>query len=151
MDPQVGQSLMAFPSVSTPLFVPIFSLDKSNFGLKFLRKVGGPIPQLGVMSNLWIWSLQVLPPLCWVFQLMSSPLGPGNLLLSWCLGPSVGYLLFISHCNTPFCSVPWSWLCTSPLFLPTWPCPPFFSSPLPLFLPTFPPSISHDYFVPSSK
>jgi hypothetical protein len=35
------------------------------------------------MPNLWIWSLQVLSPLCWVFQLMSSLLGPGILLVSW--------------------------------------------------------------------
>jgi hypothetical protein len=38
---------MAFPSVSAPLFVPVFPLDRSNSGLKFWRWVGGPIPQLG--------------------------------------------------------------------------------------------------------
>ena len=34
------------------------------------------------MPNIWIWSLQVFSPFYWVFQLMLSPLGPGNLLLS---------------------------------------------------------------------
>ena len=53
----------------------------------------------GVKPNLWIWSLQVLSPLCWVFQLMSSLLGPGNLLLPWHLGLSSGYSQFpIPHC-----------------------------------------------------
>jgi hypothetical protein len=54
---------MAFPSVSAPLFVPVFPVDRSNFGLKFWRRVGGPIPQLGPMPNLLIWFLQVLSPL----------------------------------------------------------------------------------------
>jgi hypothetical protein len=36
---------MAFPSVSAPLFVPAFPLDRNNSGLIFLRWVGGPIPQ----------------------------------------------------------------------------------------------------------
>ena len=89
--PRWGSLWMAFPSVSAPLFVPVFPLDRSNSGLKFWRWVGGPIPQLGAMPNLWIWSLQVLSPLCWVFQLMSSLLGPGSLLLSWHLGLSSGY------------------------------------------------------------
>ena len=82
---------MAFPSVSAPLFVPIFPLDRSNSGLKFWRWMGGPIPQLGAVPNLWIWSLQVLSPLCWVFQLMSSLLGSGNLLYLWHLGLSSVY------------------------------------------------------------
>ena len=69
---------MAFPSVSTPLFVPVFLLDRSNSVLIVLRWVCGPIPQLGAMPNLWMWSLWVLSPLCWVFQLMSSPLGPAT-------------------------------------------------------------------------
>jgi hypothetical protein len=38
---------MAFPSVSALLIVPVFSLDRNNSGLKFLRWVGGPIPQPG--------------------------------------------------------------------------------------------------------
>jgi hypothetical protein len=47
---------MAFPSVSVPLFVTVFSLDKSSSWLKFWRWVGGPIPHHSVMPNLWIWS-----------------------------------------------------------------------------------------------
>jgi hypothetical protein len=39
---------MAFPSVSAPLFVPVFSLERINSGLKIWRWVGDPIPQLGV-------------------------------------------------------------------------------------------------------
>jgi hypothetical protein len=53
--------------------------------------MGGPISQPGSLPNLWRWSLPVLPPLCGVFQLMSSPLGPGSLLLSWHLGLPSGY------------------------------------------------------------
>ena len=36
---------MAFLSVSAPFFVPVFSSERSNSGLKFLRWVDGPIPQ----------------------------------------------------------------------------------------------------------
>ena len=82
---------MAFPSVSAPLFVPEFSLDRNNSGLIFLRWVAGPIPYPRAMPNHWIWSLQFLSPLCWVFWLMSSLLGPGHLLLPWHLGLSSGY------------------------------------------------------------
>jgi hypothetical protein len=89
MDPQVGQSL----SVSVPLFVPVFPLDRSNSGLIFGRWVGGHIPQTGAVPNLWIWSVQVLSPFCWVFQLMASSLGPGSLLFSCLLGLSGGYPL----------------------------------------------------------
>ena len=69
--------------------------------------------QPGASCNLWIWSLQVLSPLCWVFQLMSSLLGPGSLLLSWHLGLSGGYPQFpIPHCYTPLFN--FLTLCTSP-------------------------------------
>jgi hypothetical protein len=74
---------MAFPSVSAPLFVPAFPFDRKNSGLIFLRWVGGPIPQQGAMPIHWIWSLQVLFPLCWVFWLKSSLLGPGNLIQTY--------------------------------------------------------------------
>jgi hypothetical protein len=88
--PRWGSLWMAFPPVSVLLFVPVFPLDRSNSGLKFWRWVGSPIPQWG-MPNLWIWSRQVLPPLCGVFQLMSSLWGASRLLLSWHLGLSGGY------------------------------------------------------------
>jgi hypothetical protein len=89
------------------------------------------------MPNHWIWSQQVLPPLCEVFQLMSSPWGPGRLLLSWQLGLSCCYFQF----PTPYCYTPlfnFLTLCTSP------PSPPIPDSsrlsPLPLL---FLPSSSH--------
>ena len=45
--------------------------------------------------------LQVLSPLCWVFQLISSLLGPGNLLGPWHLGLFSGYPQFpIPYCYT---------------------------------------------------
>jgi hypothetical protein len=43
------QSLLHF-------FVPVFPLDRSISGLKTLRWVGGPIPQLGTMPIYWRWS-----------------------------------------------------------------------------------------------
>jgi hypothetical protein len=101
---------MVFPSVSAPLFVLAFPLDRSNSGLKFLRWVGGPIPQLGggggggwgtpclsTLDGLYRFNLP-----CCVFWLMSSLLGPGNLLLPWHLRLSSGYPQFpIPHCYTP--------------------------------------------------
>ena len=41
-------------------FVPVFPLDRNISGLKFLRCVGGPTPQLGTVPIYWRWSLQVL-------------------------------------------------------------------------------------------
>jgi hypothetical protein len=60
-------AVSGWPFLSAPLFVPAFPLDRINSGLIFLRWVGGPIPQLRAISNHWIWSLQVLSPLSWVF------------------------------------------------------------------------------------
>lgn len=91
---------MAFPLVCAPQFVSLYLLDRYKSVLKLWRWVGGPILPLGALPNLWIWSLQVLPPLCWVFQLISSQLGPGSSLFSWHLGLSGGYPQFpISHCS----------------------------------------------------
>ena len=70
-------------------FVPVFPLDGNNSGLKFLRWVGGPIPQAEPVY--WRWSLQVLSPHCWVFRLISSSLGPRSLLDPWCLRLSSGF------------------------------------------------------------
>ena len=144
-NPRWSSLWMAFPSVSAPLLVPVFPLDRSNFGLKFLRWVGGPISQLGAMPNLWIWSLQVLSPLYWVFQLMSSLLGPGSLLLSWHLGLLGGYPQF-PILATHFCSISWP-LYISLISSHNWSCYPYFPSPPKSLLP----SASHDYCVPPSK
>jgi len=115
---------MAFPSVSAPLIVPVFHLDRSSTELIFLRR--NVVPQPVTVPNIWIWSLQVLSPLCWVFQLMLSLLGSGSLLLFWHLGLSGGYPQFcIPHCYTILFN--FLTLCTSPL-----------SPPTPDFVPTFP-------------
>jgi hypothetical protein len=45
--PRWGSLWMAVPSVSAPLFVLVFPLDRRNSGLIFLRWVGDPIPQPG--------------------------------------------------------------------------------------------------------
>ena len=63
---------MAFNSVSDLLFVPLFPIDRNNSELKFCRCVGGPIPQLGAMPNLWLLSRQILLPDSGIFQLISS-------------------------------------------------------------------------------
>jgi hypothetical protein len=69
-------------------------LDRNDSGLKVLRRMGGSFPQLVPVPIYWKWSLQVLFPLCWIFWLMSFPLGPGNLSLPWYLGLSRGYPQF---------------------------------------------------------
>jgi hypothetical protein len=61
---------VAFPSVSVPLFIPVFPLDRNNTGLNFLRWLcgptistshpypldmvsrGSPSPLLGIMANI---------------------------------------------------------------------------------------------------
>jgi hypothetical protein len=89
--PRWGSLWMTFPSVSAPLLVHAFSLDKNSSALKFLRWVGGPITQLGAMPIHAIWSLQILSLLCWIFWLMSTLLGSGNLLCPWHLRLFSGY------------------------------------------------------------
>jgi hypothetical protein len=62
--PRWGSLCITFPSVSAPLLVPAFSLDRRKSGLIFLRWVGGPIPHPAAVPIQWIRSLQVLSPLC---------------------------------------------------------------------------------------
>jgi hypothetical protein len=100
-----GSLRKAFPSVPTPLFVPVFPLDRNNPGLIFLRWVGSPIPQLGSMPNLWIWSLQVLSPLYWVFQLLSSPLYSGSLLLPGIWNFLVSIPISLTYITTYLCLI----------------------------------------------
>jgi hypothetical protein len=52
---------MAFPSVSSLLFVPAFPFERRNSVLIILRSVTGPILQLAAMSIHWIWSLSHFP------------------------------------------------------------------------------------------
>ena len=100
--PRWGSLWIVFPLVSVPVFVPAFPIDRSHSGLIILRKVGGPIPQSGIVPYHLIWSLQFLSLLRWLFQLMPPLLAPGSFLFSWHLGLSVGYPQFpISHCYTP--------------------------------------------------
>jgi hypothetical protein len=131
----LGGAVSGWPFLSFSLcfifvvVVSAFRLDGSNSGLTFLRWVGGPIRQQGAMSIYWRWSLQVLSPLCWVFQLMSFLLGPGNLLLPWHLGLCSGSPQFpIPHCYiflfnfltlcTSFLSLPVPDPTAPPVFLP---------------------------------
>jgi hypothetical protein len=52
---------MAFPSVSAPIFVSAFLLDRNNSGLNILKWVVAPsLNWVGGMSFYWKWSLQVL-------------------------------------------------------------------------------------------
>ena len=87
MDPKVGQSLGGL-SVSATFLVIEFPADRNNSGLKFLRWVSGPFPQLGAMPVYLGCSTQVLSLLCWVFWLVSLPLGPMSLSYNWHLGLS---------------------------------------------------------------
>lgn len=132
-------------------FVPVFHLDRNNSGLKILRWVHGPIPLLKAMSIYWIWSLWVLSPHCWVFQIMSSPLGPENLLCPWCLKlssdplpcPHTPLLHISIHSPGP--------VDFSPVSSHIWSCyPPHFPSPL-LQPSSLYSSASHNYSVPPSK
>ena len=102
-----GRHWMVFSSDSTLLFILCYPVDRNNSRLKILRWVGGSIPQPGAMPKLWIWSIEVLSPLWWVFQLMSSLLGPGSLLLSWYQRILDSYLSSPSPITIHFCSSFW--------------------------------------------
>jgi hypothetical protein len=126
--PRLGSLWMTFPSVSAPHFAPIFPLDRCNSGLKIWKWVGGPIPETGALPNPCLWCLQILPPICLSFHLISSLLGPGSPLLSWNLGLSGGYLQFpilpIHLCSNSWPSV--YHFCLLPyLILPSTPFPSF--------------------------
>jgi hypothetical protein len=140
-DGSPGGAVSGWPFLhSAPLFVPVFPSDRSYSGLKFWRWAAG-----GLIHDLWIWSRQVLLPLCGVFQLMSSPWGPLAFLASgtfWLL-PSV------PHCYTPLFN--FLTLCTSPPSPPIPDSSPLFPSPSSLPPKSLSPSTSLDYFVPPSK
>ena len=95
--------------------------------------------------------VQVISPLCRVFQLVSCSLGSGSLFLSWHLGLSGSYTHFPnSHCYISLFN--FLTLSTSPLAPPT----PAHALPFP-FQSSLPPgpslctSTSCDYFVPLYK
>ena len=121
-------------------FVPVFPLDRDNSRSKSLRCVGGSIPPLRAMPSYWRWSLQVLSPHCWVFQLMSLPFCPGSFLHPWHLGLSSRYASSPSHTATYFYSS--SWPSGLVLSLPLYTLPPFSHSgpyvPLPPMIILFP-------------
>jgi hypothetical protein len=101
MDPQVEQSLKGLSFGLCSTLCPSISFRQEHSGLKFWSGWVAPSLNQGTMPNLWIWSQQILPPLCGVFQLMSSSLGPGRFLLSWHLGLSGCYPQFPNpHCYT---------------------------------------------------
>ena len=91
----MGQSLdgLSFSLYSTLCF--FISFRQEPFWIKFLRFIGDPIPQLEAVTVHWIWSLQVLSPLCWTFRLTSSLLGSGNILSPWHLKLSSDYSQFL--------------------------------------------------------
>jgi hypothetical protein len=140
---------MAFPSVSTPLFVPVFPLDRNNSGLKFWRWVGGPIPQLGSCALSLGMVLTGSPSTLWSISANVIPMGSWEALpflasgLSGCCPqfPIPHYYTplfsFLILCTSPSAPIPDS----SPLF-------PFPSSLPPKYLP---PPTSLDYFVPPSN
>jgi hypothetical protein len=51
--PRLGSVWMVFSSVSASLFVPVFPLHRSPSEVRIWRWVGGPIPQTGVLPDLY--------------------------------------------------------------------------------------------------
>ena len=129
---------MDFPSVSAPLFVPVFHLDRTNSVLNFfdtwvtLSVNWGPHLTTGLAST-----DSLPPPFVWVFQLIS---------FFWVLGPSCFYGIcdFLvatpssqSPTDTHLCSISWS-VVHLPSLIPHLTLSPFFpiallsqSKPLP--------------------
>ena len=85
MDPQVGQSLDSLSFILCSTLCPCISFRQEQFWVKILRRVGGPIPQLGLCLSIGSIFI-VLGILVNVI-----PIVPGNLLLSWHLGLSSHY------------------------------------------------------------
>jgi hypothetical protein len=95
----------------------------------------------------WIWSLHVLSPLCWIFELMSSLLGPVNLLGLWHLGLSNSYpQIPFPHSFTP--TFKFLTFCTSPPSSPLSELAPHFFSPSSLPPRSFSPYTSQRLFSP---
>jgi hypothetical protein len=74
---------MAFPSVSAPLFLPVFPFDRSNSELIFFRWVVGHIPQLeGYAYLLDMVSTGSIFPLLGILAIVIS-VGPSLVLVIW--------------------------------------------------------------------
>lgn len=107
------------------------SFGKEHFSVKIFEMCVWP-HQLGTMPIYWKWSLLIVSPLCCVFWLKSSPLGPGSLLLPGVLD----FLVATPSCPSSHCYMflfNFLTLCTSLLPPPLSPQPPLSlpdSSPL---------------------
>jgi hypothetical protein len=75
MTPRWDCPWMACPSVSVPLLVPVFPLDRSNSGLKFCERWVAPALNMRLFLTSGYGLYRFSPPLGWVFQLMLSLLG----------------------------------------------------------------------------
>ena len=100
--PRWSSLWMPFPPISAPLFVTVYPLDMSESGNIFEKSGWSHSSTGGSALSPSTGSLF----LCWVFQLMSFLLHPGNLLFSWHLGLSSNYLQFpIDYCYTPLLKI----------------------------------------------
>jgi hypothetical protein len=75
-DGSPGETVLEWPFHRCSTLCPCISFREEQFWVKSFEMSMWPHPSTGGMPNLWIWSLQVLAPLCWVFQLMSSLFSP---------------------------------------------------------------------------
>jgi hypothetical protein len=115
-----GEAVSVWPFLQSLLHTfSLYFFRQEQFWVKILEMSGWPHASTGALPNFWLWSLQVLPSLCWVFQLMSSsPLCSRCLLLSWYLERSGGYPQFpILHSYTFLFN--FLTLCISPPSSPT--------------------------------
>jgi hypothetical protein len=100
------------------ILCPCIFFKQEQFWFKIFEMGGWLLSSTRAVANLWISSLQLLSPLCWIFQLISSLLGPGSLLLSRHLGFFGGCPQFpIPHFYIPLFI--FLTLCTSLLSNPT--------------------------------
>ena len=99
IDSQVGKSLdgLSFSVCSSLCPCILFRQEKVCFR----------IFEMGPMPKVWKKSLQLLSPLRWVFQIMSSLLGPGDPFAFLHLGLSDGYPSSPFPIATHLCSIFW--------------------------------------------
>ena len=80
---------------------PYLSFEQEHLWVKNFEIGGWPLSSTGAMPIYWRWSLQVLSPLYWEFQLMSSPLGIGSI---WALAFFVVVVVVVRLLMTAFVS-----------------------------------------------